>query len=109
MLDEGAGLRRERCHLTSPSLSLITARKSGRGTGLEAEVGRRTTDPEARFLAIFDADGWFRSPDFEGSSQFVRLLSRQSSSRLSKSGGVAGTRLDSTCETAPNSADLLDT
>jgi AcrR family transcriptional regulator len=34
---------------------------------LEHEVERRSDDPEARLLAIFDAfDDWFHSPEFEG-------------------------------------------
>ena len=41
---------------------------------LEAEVLRRTQDPEERLLAIFDVfDGWFRSADFEGCS-FINVL-----------------------------------
>ncbi len=41
---------------------------------LEAEVRRRTEDPEERLLAIFDVfDSWFRSADFEGCS-FVNVL-----------------------------------
>ncbi len=41
---------------------------------LEAEVRRRTQDPEQRLLAIFDVfDGWFRSADFEGCS-FINVL-----------------------------------
>lgn len=41
---------------------------------LEAEVRRRTEDPEERLLAIFDIfDGWFRTADFEGCS-FINVL-----------------------------------
>jgi AcrR family transcriptional regulator len=41
---------------------------------LEAEVGRRASDPQERLLAIFDVfDAWFRTPDFEGCS-FINVL-----------------------------------
>jgi AcrR family transcriptional regulator len=41
---------------------------------LAAEVRRRTTDPRARLLAIFDVfDGWFRSADFDGCS-FINVM-----------------------------------
>ena len=41
---------------------------------LESDVRRRTEDPKARLLAIFDVfDGWFRQPDFEGCS-FINVL-----------------------------------
>lgn len=41
---------------------------------LEAEVKRRTPDPDERLLAIFDVfDGWFRKKTFEGCS-FINVL-----------------------------------
>jgi AcrR family transcriptional regulator len=41
---------------------------------LEAEVVRRTSDPQERLLAIFDVfDGWFRQRDFEGCS-FINVM-----------------------------------
>ena len=41
---------------------------------LQAEVERRTSDPKARLLAIFDVfDEWFRRPDFEGCS-FINVM-----------------------------------
>jgi AcrR family transcriptional regulator len=41
---------------------------------LEAEVGRRASDPRERLLAIFDVfDEWFRREDFEGCS-FINVL-----------------------------------
>jgi AcrR family transcriptional regulator len=41
---------------------------------LEAEIGRRSDDPEGRLLAVFDVfDGWFRRKDFEGCS-FINVL-----------------------------------
>ena len=41
---------------------------------LEAEIKRRSADPEQRLLAIFDVfDGWFRTKDFEGCS-FINVL-----------------------------------
>ena len=41
---------------------------------LEAEVKRRSADPEKRLLAIFDVfDGWFRAASFEGCS-FINVL-----------------------------------
>jgi AcrR family transcriptional regulator len=41
---------------------------------LEAEVKRRTSNPDERLLAIFDVfDGWFRKKTFEGCS-FINVL-----------------------------------
>lgn len=41
---------------------------------LEAEIKRRSTNPEERLLAIFDVfDGWFRTKRFEGCS-FINVL-----------------------------------
>jgi AcrR family transcriptional regulator len=41
---------------------------------LEAEIKRRSTNPEERLLAIFDVfDGWFRTKKFEGCS-FINVL-----------------------------------
>ena len=41
---------------------------------LEAEIKRRTSDPQQRLLAIFDVfDGWFRKKTFEGCS-FINVL-----------------------------------
>jgi AcrR family transcriptional regulator len=41
---------------------------------LEAEVERRTPDPDERLLAIFDVfDGWFHKKTFEGCS-FINVL-----------------------------------
>lgn len=48
---------------------------------LEAEVARRTSDPQERLLAIFDVfDPWFRAPDFEGCS-FINVLLEHPSDR----------------------------
>ncbi len=53
---------------------------------LEAEVRRRTEDPEERLLAIFDVfDGWFRSPNFEGCSFVNVLLESELESAVRKS------------------------
>jgi AcrR family transcriptional regulator len=41
---------------------------------LQGEVARRSADPEARLLAVFDVfDGWFRTPSFEGCS-FINVM-----------------------------------
>lgn len=41
---------------------------------LEAEIKRRSTNPEEQLLAIFDVfDGWFRTKRFEGCS-FINVL-----------------------------------
>jgi AcrR family transcriptional regulator len=41
---------------------------------LEAEIKRRSNNPEGRLLAIFDVfDGWFRTKKFEGCS-FINVL-----------------------------------
>jgi AcrR family transcriptional regulator len=41
---------------------------------LEAEVGRRASDPREQLVSIFDVfDRWFRDPDFEGCS-FINVL-----------------------------------
>ena len=41
---------------------------------LQAEVERRTTDPDGRLLAIFEVfDGWFRRSDFEGCA-FINVM-----------------------------------
>jgi AcrR family transcriptional regulator len=41
---------------------------------LQAEVERRTSDPDERLLAVFDVfDEWFRTPDFEGCS-FINVM-----------------------------------
>ncbi len=53
---------------------------------LEAEVRRRTKDPEERLLAIFDVfDGWFRSANFEGCSFVNVLLESELESAVRKS------------------------
>ncbi len=53
---------------------------------LEAEVRRRTEDPEERLLAIFDVfDGWFRSANFEGCSFVNVLLESELESAVRKS------------------------
>lgn len=53
---------------------------------LEAEVRRRTEDPEERLLAIFDVfDGWFRSANFEGCSFINVLLESERESAVRKS------------------------
>jgi AcrR family transcriptional regulator len=41
---------------------------------LQAEIQRRTSDPDERLLAVFDVfDEWFRTPDFEGCS-FINVM-----------------------------------
>jgi AcrR family transcriptional regulator len=56
---------------------------------LETEIKRRSTNPEARLLAIFDVfDGWFREKSFEGCSFINVLLESNTSSPLHRAAAI---------------------
>jgi AcrR family transcriptional regulator len=56
---------------------------------LETEINRRSTNPEARLLAIFDVfDGWFREKSFEGCSFINVLLESNTSNPLHRAAAI---------------------
>ena len=56
---------------------------------LEAEIKRRSTNPEEQLLAIFDVfDGWFRTKRFEGCSFINVLLESKVNSRVRQAAAI---------------------
>ncbi|MGA2127891.1 MAG: TetR family transcriptional regulator, partial [Xanthobacteraceae bacterium] len=61
---------------------------------LEAEVERRTPDPDERLLAVFDVfDGWFHKRTFEGCSFINVLLESKVDSPLRQAAAVHLSRI----------------
>ena len=76
---------------------------------LEAEVKRRTDDPEARLLAIFDVfDGWFRERAFEGCSFINVLLESEPGSPLRAAAAVHLAKIRAVVHSLAKAARLRD-
>jgi AcrR family transcriptional regulator len=76
---------------------------------LEAEVKRRTSNPDERLLAIFDVfDGWFRKKTFEGCSFINVLLESKVDSPVRRAAAIHLSKIRAIVRSLAQDANLRD-
>jgi AcrR family transcriptional regulator len=76
---------------------------------LEAEVKRRTSNPDERLLAIFDVfDGWFRKKTFEGCSFISVLLESKVDSPVRRAAAIHLSKIRAIVRSLAQDANLRE-
>jgi AcrR family transcriptional regulator len=76
---------------------------------LEAEVKRRTSNPDERLLAIFDVfDGWFRKKAFEGCSFISVLLESKVDSPVRRAAAIHLSKIRAIVRSLAQDANLRE-
>ena len=76
---------------------------------LEAEVKRRTSNPDQRLLAVFDVfDGWFRKKTFEGCSFINVLLESHADSPVHRAAAIHLSKIRAVVRSLAQDANLRE-